>query len=144
MKRIWLLHPLLFAVFPILFLYVRNAEKMRLSEIIEPLGLGLAAAIGAVVLFSLICRSLNKGALIATIGLLLFFSFGHAVEVLPEVRYSVAGLVLKTADCVAAGWSLLFLAAVIYIFRSARPMNSPTSILGKLGLFLEFRKSNDG
>ena len=136
MKRIWLIHPLLWAAFPVLFLYAQNAREMRLSNLAEPLGVTLLVATGTVLLFSLIFRSFHKGAIAASLAAVLFFSFGHVVDILPETQFSLLGMEIQTGGLVAFGWCAAFLFVLVILWRQKRQPETITKILGQLGLLL--------
>ena len=78
-------YPLLFAVFPILFLYTYNIAETSLNEIWLPLVISVAAALVLWAVLSLILRSLSKAGLATAIFLVFFFSYGRLYEV-PEYR----------------------------------------------------------
>ena len=70
-------YPLLFAAFPILFLYAYNIIETPASQLWLPLGVSVAAALVLWAVLSLILRSLAKAGLATAIFLLFFFSYGH-------------------------------------------------------------------
>ena len=75
-------YPLLFAAFPILFLYVHNISETSASQIWLPLGISVAGALVLWAVLSLILRSLPKAAFATAIFLALFFSYGRLYDVL--------------------------------------------------------------
>jgi hypothetical protein len=75
-------HPLLFAAFPILFLYAYNIRETSMSQVWLPLGVSVAAALVLWTVLSLILHSLAKAGLATAIFLLFFFSYGHLYAVL--------------------------------------------------------------
>jgi hypothetical protein len=83
-------HPLLFAAFPILNLYVHNIEEVPLQQIWRPLGLALLGSMMIWVFVSLLTRHVRKAALIASPLILAFFSYGHVANLLPDGLYSAA------------------------------------------------------
>ena len=75
-------YPLLFAAFPILFLYVHNISETSVSQVWLPLVISVAAALVLWAILSLILRSLSKAGLGTAIFLVFFFSYGRLYEVL--------------------------------------------------------------
>ena len=75
-------YPLLFAAFPILFLYVHNISQTSASEVWLPLVISVAAAVVLWAVLSLILRSLAKAGFATAIFLALFFSYGRFYDVL--------------------------------------------------------------
>jgi len=75
-------YPLLFAAFPILFLYTYNIAETSLNQIWLPLVISVAAALVLWAVLSLILHSLSKAGFATTIFLALFFSYGRLYDVL--------------------------------------------------------------
>src|SRR3990172_6875022 len=72
------LHPLLFATYPILFLYSINLERVYLSQTLTPFLITLAATIVFWVIINVfIFKNWYKSSIIITTGLIIFFSYGH-------------------------------------------------------------------
>jgi len=75
------LHPFLWAVQPILFLYARAYKEVSVVKVLAPLGVTLA---GAALIWALaylaLGRNIRKSALFTSVLLLLFFSFGRVVD----------------------------------------------------------------
>jgi len=75
-------YPLLFAAFPILFLYTYNIGETSLNQIWLSLVISVATALVLWAVLSLILRSLAKAGLATAIFLVFFFSYGRLYEVL--------------------------------------------------------------
>ena len=75
-------YPLLFAAFPILFLYTHNINETSASQMWLPLGFSVAATLVLWAVLSLILRSLPKAGFATAIFLALFFSYGRLYDVL--------------------------------------------------------------
>lgn len=71
------LHPFLFAAYPILALLAFNRAEVELSSALRPLGLSLLLAGFLLLLFRWIFRSWELAALLSTLLLILFYSYGH-------------------------------------------------------------------
>jgi len=70
-------YPLLFAVFPILFLYVHNISETSANEIWLPLAISVAAAVVLWVALSFALGSLAKAGFATAIFLVFFFAYGR-------------------------------------------------------------------
>jgi hypothetical protein len=78
------LHPFLFALFPILFFYSQNKGELELSVVVKPILLSGILTLMVIFLFSFFLkRNLQKSSFATSFLLILFFSFGH---ILPSVR----------------------------------------------------------
>jgi len=84
-KKSVIFYPLLFAAFPILFLYAYNISEVSLSQIWLPLLISVAAALVLWLVLSLILRSRSKAGLATAIFLAFFFSYGHIYDVVERV-----------------------------------------------------------
>ncbi len=92
--RAWLrspAHVILFALYPVLALYLANIQEIDLYVIWRPMVIGVILA----VLFYLMCQIFfkdpAKSALLVTLSLILFFSYGHVFE---SIR-SLGGIFLE-------------------------------------------------
>ncbi len=75
------LHPFLWAVQPVLFLYARAYEEVSVVKVLAPLGVTIAgAALMWALAYLALGRNLRKSALFSSVLLLLFFSFGRVVD----------------------------------------------------------------
>jgi hypothetical protein len=75
-------YPLLFAAFPILFLYAHNISQTSASEVRLPLIISVAATLVLWAILSLILGSLAKAGFAAAIFLVFFFAYGRLYNVL--------------------------------------------------------------
>ena len=100
-------YPLLFAAFPILFLYVYNISETSVSQIWLPLVTSVAATLVLWVVLSLILRSLSKAGFATAIFLVFFVSYGRLYEGLgylgvfvPKHAYLLPAMLLVFGYCV--------------------------------------------
>ena len=79
LKRPFPVHHLLLALAPILFLYSHNAAKLPIAprELLLPLAISFAAALGLWLLLWLVLRNSRRAALIVSLCLTLFFLYGR-------------------------------------------------------------------
>ncbi|HUH08086.1 MAG TPA: sulfatase-like hydrolase/transferase [Egibacteraceae bacterium] len=80
-------HPVLFAVFPVLFLFAQNVEETPTADVAAPLALaalGAGTALGAA--FALL-KDARRAAIVVSPLVLAFFSFGHVRRTLEESRF---------------------------------------------------------
>lgn len=125
-KRSLPFHPILFALFPHLALYVHNIKQVPLWQLLRPLaydGLGVAALF---VVLALVTRRLQKSAIAASALALVFLSYGHLTNLAsPAVKIFVGPV------CVFA------LAAVfIALIRTKKLLLDATSVLNFASIVL--------
>ncbi|MCP4565952.1 MAG: LTA synthase family protein [FCB group bacterium] len=136
MKRLWSIHPLLWAAFPVLFLYAQNADKMRPAETFGPLLFCIGGAAALTLFLALIIRRLRKAALLSTLIITLFFSFGHAIQAIGEITISPFGLHYETDDIVAVIWITLLGIFGGLIIRTRCQLEKLTAVICQVGLIL--------
>ena len=100
-------YPLLFAAFPILFLYAYNISEVSVSQIWLPLVISVAATLVLWIVLSLILRSLTKAGFATAIFLVFFFSYGRlydglerVVDFVPKHAYLLLGMLFVWGICV--------------------------------------------
>jgi hypothetical protein len=131
MKRPRLIHPFLFALFPILFKFVRNIETVAFSENYLPLGLSIIFTAIIWFFWNLLVKDKVKTSILTTVFLFLFFSYGHFTEYFGQLlniffrhRYF---LLL---------WAILYALATYFIIKTRRDLQNLTKILNFVGIFL--------
>ena len=95
MKKIIVIHPFLFAIFPIISFYVHNKNIAEFSYIFLPIAISLVFTISLYFLLQILIKNKIKAAFICSSFLILFFSFGHIINMLP-LRYIDIGRVAIT------------------------------------------------
>jgi hypothetical protein len=107
------LHPVLVAAYPVLFLFAENAEQqVTLAPLWLPLAVCLAGGLGALLVLSAALRDWQRGALLASLMLALFFSFGHV--------WNLVGSALGQRWVLGAIWLAVALVGGFLIWRGGR------------------------
>jgi hypothetical protein len=87
------IHPFLFALYPIVFLFSHNIELVTISSSLRALFIVLGSTSILLILLSCFLRNLEKAALILSLFLILFFSYGHIanflIPILKKHRYLI-------------------------------------------------------
>lgn len=118
-------HPALVAAYPVIYLFAANAAgQVTLDPLWVPLGISLAIGVAALVVGLALTRDLRRGALLATVALALFFSFGHVWNLTADVF-------------IARRWLLLIYAAIgilaaVVIWRGGRWAADATRVVNVL------------
>lgn len=135
MKRSILLHPFLFALFPILFLYSHNIEdgSVGLRHLVWPAAATLLVTALLVGIGRLGLRSWPKAALSASVVVILFFSYGHLFALV--AGKSIGGLVLRDRILLPM-WAALGAVLVILIARAKSRLVELTKILNVMAVIV--------
>jgi hypothetical protein len=87
MRRLSLLHPLLFAVAPILFLVAHNVDQVELDEVGGALVAAVAAAAVLFALFALLLRERTRAALATSLTAAVFYAYGRLFDVVWDLDW---------------------------------------------------------
>lgn len=116
------LHPLGMAAFPVVFLFAENAvQQVTLRPLWGPLGLALLGGVAAVLVCAALLRDWRRGALMASLLLALFFSFGHA--------WNLVAPHLDGRRWLVAAYVVIGLIGVALIWRGGRWVRPATTFL---------------
>ena len=128
------LHPFIFAVYPILALLVFNLSEVSFSAGYRSLFVSLIAAAFLVLIFRLILHDWRRAALISTLILILFYSYGHVYILLKGINAN--GLYLFRHRTLIPIWMGLGFFPIWQTFRKSIDVSAVTYILNVVGLFL--------
>ncbi len=122
------LYPVLAAAYPIVFLYAQNVhEAISAVEVLLPLALSLGITLVALVVFRVLTRSWTSAALMSTLLVTLFFTYG--------VAWDWIGTMLLGHWVLVSAWVLLAVAGISLIVRFdglARQVTLPLNAIGAL------------
>jgi hypothetical protein len=128
------IHPLLFAIYPVLALYGHNVTEVSADGVVRPLLIALVGALILVAAARLALREPFKGDLVVTLFLVLFFTYGQVYHLLKESPGIAAGLARhRYLIILFAG---LFVLGLISLFRSSRHYANLNLTLNVVGLIL--------
>jgi hypothetical protein len=121
-------HPFLLAAFPILFLFAENFGETEPVEVVAPLVVAVGATALVFAILRLLLRDGARAALLTSLGVVAFFFFGHAENLLRGV-----GL---TEGKILAGWLVLTAIAAVLILRTRRDLSRLTLAVNVLAIVL--------
>lgn len=138
-SSIYRLFPFIIAIYPILALSSNNPGYVNFNSILRSLILAILVTIIGIVLFSLLTKNRDKGNLLTSLVLLIFFSYGHIYVYMINVfgkefrhLYLILGfmliggvltwLFLKARAISATITSALFYASLVLIFLTSAPI----------------------
>ncbi len=131
MKRSFIVHPILFAVFPVLFLYSHNIGKLPPGAMYLPVAITLSFTILSWVLLGLAVKDKMRAGLIVTIFLFLFFSYGQCYQAIDQKSFDFTGgkLSIDTNMVLLAIWVIIFSLGTFFLVKTRRSLNLLTSFL---------------
>src|ERR671922_273663 len=137
-KPAWLqvfpFHPFLFAIYPILALLAFNISEVNISSGWRPLWFSVIAMGLLVLAFYAIFRDWKRAALLSTIILILFYSYGHVYILLKGVN--IGGFYLFRHRTLVPLWIGLAVFLTWWVSRKPFRAETATYALNLIGLFL--------
>jgi len=115
MKKPFFLHPLLFALYPVLFLYSQSTSEVSIKEIVLPAIVVICCALLALSLFMVILKDREKACVVTSIFLLLFFSYGAVWNMI--VRLSGGELMFVRQRYMAPVWAVVLFLVPFFLAR---------------------------
>lgn len=134
MKKPFVIHPFLFAIYPILFLFSHNIRQTSFSQILLPLAIALGFTLLLLLLAKLILRDNIKAGIVVSIFLVLCFSYGHVYSMINV--WQIGGFVIGRHRYLLPAWGALFSYSAYFIIRTRRNLHNFTSILNVMSLSL--------
>lgn len=127
-RRAWVVHPLLFAAYPVLYLWARNLrEGIVFRDVLGPLAVLAGASIALTLAGTLLFRNGPKAGLAVSVLVLMFFSYGYLLSAVQERR--VAGFVLGRSAVLLPAWVTLAALAMLLVVRVPGRLPNLTQIL---------------
>lgn len=132
--RVFPVHPFLFAVYPILALLAFNISQVDSTSGIRPLLFSVFAAGILLLIFYAIFRDSRRTALLSTVILILFYSYGHVYILLKGVN--IGGFYLFRHRTLIPLWIGLAVFLVWWVSRRSFQIETAIYALNLVGLFL--------
>jgi len=131
-KKILVIHPFLFAIFPVIFLFSVNVNSVFPEEIIIPLISVIAVTFLIWIALGFLLKSRIKSGFIVSIGLVLFFTYGHIYILLDEFQMDsdFSHFVLIIPGLV------LFALGSFFFIRTKKSLINPTKIVNVIAVSL--------
>ena len=127
MKKAIIIHPLLFAVYPILFLYSHNLGEAAFQDTLIPFAITVGFTMSAWVVLGLVLKNWKKSGIIVSLFLVLFFSYGYF-----RTPLKCKELVLLMSSV----WILLFIFGSFYTAKSKKDFTTATMVLNVVACIL--------
>jgi hypothetical protein len=135
MKKTLIIHPFLFGLFPILFLYSYNIRELPFTEILIPSAIVLGfTAISVILLWLILKKDGKKSGIITSCFLVLFFSYGRVYDVIQGA--SIGTFIIGRHRYLMILWALLFILGLYFTIRIRRDLRNFTNILNVAAVVL--------
>ena len=121
-----MLHPFLFSIFIVIFIYSHNIFVIPIQEIIFPLLSILGITSVSFIMLTRVLKSARKSGLIVSLYLILFFSFGHIFNIVND--FSIGEFDIGRYSYLLILYFIIFVIGTIYLLRTKIELNSITKI----------------
>ncbi len=129
MKKPYLIHPFFFTIYPILFFYSHNIKQIAFSEIYLPLIIALGCTFLLLLISKLFLKNNIKSAIIVSIVVVIFFSFGH-------IHNMISGLEIARPRYLLPIFCTIFVCLAYFIIRAKTNLHNLTIILNVIAVSL--------
>jgi hypothetical protein len=126
------LHPFLIAVYAVLALYAHNIEELQFTNAVRPLIVSLFAASLLLLALRALLKDWHKAALITSLALILFFSYGHVYNGLRPLL--PAGALLIRHRLLAPLWLSAFTLGTWWINQRIKDLHLPNQALNVIAI----------
>ena len=129
------LHPLLFAAFPVLNLWLQNIEEdVAFGDIMWPLAISVGVAAALTVIFTPLLRSARKAGMAATALVFLFYLYGAVFR--PIEGWTIGGVTIGRREVVVGLWVAVASGTVFLAARAKKYVPELTKGLNVIGAVL--------
>ncbi len=129
-----IIHPFLVAAYPVLALLAHNIEEIKFVTGLRALIATLIGATIFLILLKLLLQDWHRAGLACSLGLILFFSYGHVYTTLEQT--TILGINVGRHRYLVPVWGVLFFLGVILVLRSRKNLNHLTSSVNLVAGFL--------
>jgi len=128
------IHPFLFAVFPVVFLVSYNAHLLLPQEIVIPSMAILTAIFVIWIALSRVLKNRRKAGLIVSLGTVLFFSYGHSYNLVKGLE--IGEFLVGRGVIIAPMFIIIFVVGTIYFTLTKRKLDNATIITNVIAISL--------
>ena len=133
MIKRFFIHPLLISVYAVLYLYSSNISQMSAQEASRSFVAAVILPMVLLIPLKIFTKDWYKAALIDSVGLILFFSYGHVMDLVRDL--SIGPVLIGRTAVVGPIWIILFMVSAWSIFRTQKPMEI-SGVFNAIALFL--------
>ena len=138
-KKLPPIHPVSFAIFPILFLYSQNKGELLPGELLVPIiGVAILTLLftGLWFLLSFVLKSKEKAAFLTSALIFLFYSYGHFYSLIKGFGIHLGSVVFGENKILYVSYTLVLLALGYFLFRTKRGLGRLTTFVNLVALSL--------
>lgn len=127
-----ILHPFLFALYPILALLALNIEEVNLSTGVRPIGISMICCILFLSVFRIITKNWYRAGIITTILLVWFYSYGHIYNFIEDL--SIFGFTIGRHRYLTFLWMSLSGVSIWWVGRRLQALSTTTKFFNLISI----------
>ena len=127
------MHPFLFAIFPVLFIFINNVGIIPVDDIILPMFIIISTTAAVLVILKIVLKNSGKAALITSLGLVVFFLYGHFYNV---INKSLLEFDLGHHRYLLIPFLAIFIIGTIYFVKTSRKLDNVNTIATSISIIL--------
>jgi hypothetical protein len=128
-KKALVIHPFLFAIFPVLFLFAHNIHIFHVSQILGPVATTACLALLPWSVLSVVLRDKKRAGLVVSLFFLLFFSYSICYVQIRAFMVGVPRLsTIVTREHVLVAWIVLFSLGTYCFIKTRISLHNLTNI----------------
>jgi len=128
------LHPIFLTIYTILALLATNIKEVEIQVAIRPLLISLAGTVIVLLVVRLILKDWRKAALVTSLLLILFFSYGHLYQFIRKAP--ILGMNFGRHRYLIVAYGVLLLIGLWWILGKLKDIPMATQLLNLVGLML--------
>jgi hypothetical protein len=130
------IHPILFAIFPILLIITSNLDEV----IFKDAGFSLLIVIGITMIFwiflNLFFKNKSKSGLLVSLGLILFFSYGHFTRFTSQIGIDVSALPFSHTTYAVPFYGIMLIIGIFAIIKIKKRLKDVTALTNIIGVVI--------
>lgn len=132
-----LLHPILISIFPVLFLFSVNQNELDFQDIVLPSIIYVSTAFAIWIVLGSILKNRRKSALIVSLGLIIFFSYGHTINLLQEIPilWDLTGNHIPLRSLMIV-YGIIFVTGIVLLLKAKKTFDNATIIVNVIAIVI--------
>lgn len=129
-------YPLLFSIWPVVFLYSHNIDQVPATDILLPAIITVGFSSLAWFFLNIVVKNLRKSAFIITAFIALFFSYGLSYNLLQDIGFELWLFSVGPNKIITILGVTLLGAGVYFALKTRRPLDKLTKVLNGVSVVL--------
>jgi len=134
MKKSLIIHPFLFAIYPILFLYSNNIRCVLIKQLILPIIIIIFFTFLLFSLLSFIFKNKKKAGLVTSFFIVLLFLYGHIYHYIEG--FTLRGFEIGRHRHLLFVWAILFTSSFYFSMKTRKNLLKFTNLLNTIAFLL--------